>query len=327
MFVLLTVLPLSRLILSDGSNCNMNGESYVNDPIISNIKDCIFINYHTAIYGSVISISSSLLISVTDSSFFNCSSSKGCGAIYYFCDSGKDIVLSRICASTCFTTTQSSYYQFSYLRTGSKFINLSMITMIKCAPDSVITRNEVFSTQNGYQNLKNMNITSNRANIMSGMRLESATTLEISHSTFSQNTADYAWCLSIYSSSNSPKLEFSNFVNNQHLHQSLGTLLLYSYTYLTIRSSFFKNNPQCLFELSSSSLTVYTSVIVHNNQVANIPISTDESNIITQNLNTETMPLSHYSSNQCNNLIVLPTLRSKILVPVTVFASPIIYWV
>jgi len=280
-----------------GSECEIDridqGRYYDNVSIM--ISDCFFMR--SLVFsgdGGVIRISTSTqYMSISYSTFSNCSCSGYGGAIYF---QSTNSSMKMICATNC----DASYCHFSYLR-ASKVNQVEFLSVTSCS--CYTSGFYVLFLQTGDQRVDNTNISMNNANQVSGILINNPFSFTSLHCTFSNNKVMNSFCLCFWS--NSGTMSFANIVHNNS--PSNGVVFIDGGS-PKMKYCIFQNNQNILFCVWSGSLEVSHSFIGHSS--ISLSTSTSVLQVTNNSLTTKmTYNLQFFISGYCNadNPLVIRT--------------------
>ena len=227
---------------------------------------------------------------IQESMFFNCTSIKNGGAIYFNCPEGQ-FGFKFICASQCYTST-SNWGQFSIVFVSEQNLIYShYVSISKCSPINGYG-NAPISFRNGNQSHYSCNSSLNFVFADSGIQCVNPNPSIISFCTFSNNKGSDRICVSMHAGIQT--LQFSNILNNNSPNH--GVIWTNGLASNIVQNCILINNSGILFANYEGTMTVKSCWIEHNgfNKWSGI-ISTTLINSI-----TNTLKITHYSSYFCN---------------------------
>jgi len=275
------------------------GRSYMDSNI--NISECFFLRYSQySGNGGVIYVSvSSFSMNVNYTRFYNCLSNNG-GAIYFH---SQDLCICMTCAYRC----SASYYHFAYLR-ASLLNQIEYLSVSKCSH----TTSGYYSVfiMSGNQRINNINSSMNNAIQISGIDIESPSSLTSSLCTFSHNKVSDSRCIYIYYSSGIISMSYANIVYNDS--PSYGVVYIAGTGIRKMVYCIFQNNQDYLFCIWGGSLEVSHSFIDHSSSSfsTSAAVSTATNNSFTYRI---TYQIQYFNSIYCNADIPFSTPMSTII--------------
>jgi len=247
---------INRSLISRKSLCYgesiVEGRSYINENL--DISYCSF--SRSALYsdsGGVIYINGgSLSLLASNLMFWNCSSSKWGGAIFF---NSENSTLKMICANKC--TCGNSYSgHFSYLKAlnmnNNEYLSLSYCSISNIGYWTIWM-------DSGNQRVDRTNISLNKAFWGSGIGVGTPSSFISSHCTISNNIAEESICIRF--GSNSGVMSFSNIIYNTS--PTIGIVYVDGGGVYIMEYCIFDQNQEILFCLWSGSLSVSHSFISH----------------------------------------------------------------
>ena len=239
--------------------------------------------------------------------FFNCSA----GGIYFNCPRSGSIYINKVCASRCKTDdllTNIGQFAFITVSPAKKAIVL-YLSMSFCSPDSDGDRNEGFHVENGQIYLSNCNFSNNRAYQIAATNIVNPELLNISFSTYSDNTPTHSVCFNILSANVRKNISFTNFVRNTSplapsvIFISISVANTYNTTFSTC---VFQQNQNTLIYTPSRYIFIVGGWINHHSsyafQTGYVPLFIGVTN--SPSYSTITPLYDHFTTYHCNPLMV-----------------------
>ena len=173
---------------------------------VINLQNCIISFIFSSGNGGAIFINTSLLLSLQDTTFYECSSSCQGGAIYF--TNGLNIQLIRICGLNCRTTSVTDN-QFAYFLSYNDQI-LSLTTISKCSNNTFGYTTLCLAF--GNQNLYNSNISYNHNIHISGIYHHNPNKMLSTYNTFNNNSVSSYKCIHLQGTTGN--ISKTNFILN-----------------------------------------------------------------------------------------------------------------
>ena len=302
------------MLLNFISNCintfqiNSNNRYYTNLNLENFfIFSCFFLRFNTYVgngdsshssstsnsynYGGIIYIyeiiSHFYLLEVT---FLNCSCTGRGGAIFFHVITKESSsFLNKVCGFECWTPI-NSYYPFGEINVfNNKNNNISFLSISKTTPFFGYS-NECFYLYEGKQFLNNFNSSFNKVKTGSSFVSRQANQINITFSTFFNNSASSYICISMNENYNS-NLSFLNLIGNNS--PSYGIFYIYLGIY-NFQNSIFFNNINTLLYCNGGTIYLNNCNINHINTII-------YGNIITSNINLIFTSSYNFYINFCFN--------------------------
>ena len=280
--------------------------SYVNTAV--SVSNCFFKRqWRFQEYGGVIYVSGgSYSMSVSNSMFYNCMSTKG-GAIYFQSYSSS---LSSVCANSC--NSNDNLGHFAYIESSNNN-HISYLSASLCS--SSCQGGFAVRLYLGGQKLDFSNLSMNYADSYSGIGFNSPSSFSSSYCSFSNNKVTNMRC--IYFGYCTGSMIFSNIVHNnspQHgvVSSSSGSA--------NMEYCIFDDNSNTLFSVESGSFSVLHCFVSHSGPFSNsCAISSTYNTTI---LERRTYKLQFFRSFYCYTDIPLPDQTPEISAKKTLDSTP-----
>ena len=184
--------------------------------------------------------------------------------------------LRMICANSCSCGADYSGH-FSYL-IASQMNQVEYLSVSNCS-----------NTTSGYcpirldfgdQRVDNTNSSMNNAERVSGIWIESPSSVTSSYCTFSNNKVSFSICIYFYSTSGTISMSYANIVHNNSPSQ-YGVVFVNGAGSKMMMYCIFKNNQNTLFCVNQGSLEVSHSFIDHSGTLSYGAVSTSNYNSFT----------------------------------------------
>ena len=239
---------------------------------------------------------------VSNSMFYNCSSSGHGGAIYF---NSINSTIQRVCANRCSCKASDDHYgQFANL-IASNENNVDYASMSVCS--SLCSGEAPIHLYQGNQRANNINSSLNCAFQCSGILIQSPLSFISSFCTFSNNQVSHSIC--IYFNSCSGILSFANIVHNNSPHASYGVVFV-NYGSPKLNNCIFDMNQNTLFCVLSGGLEVSHSYISLTGALSiSIAISIANNNSLSKK---QTYQIDFFNSFYCNTDIPSRTTEGTI---------------
>jgi len=221
-------------------------------------------------------------LGISNSMFFNCSSSLNGGAIYF---DSSTIQINRICGNCCKAVSG----QFLFLRTQNN--NIGMISVSYCCNNGIGSYS--INIFNGNNRLDDSNSSFNYCNQVSGFGVSSPSSFSSSMCTIAHTSVkDSLVLLFVYFNST---ISYTNIVSNHS--PTHGVIYLDRNPSVKMMYCIFSKNSNHLFSVRQGNLCVYHSFIEHNSNSLSTSASVSTNNV-TLTI-TQTHFLTFFSSYFC----------------------------
>jgi len=282
------------------------------DPYDSYFSDCFF----TSIVanegpGSTIYYSSAILrIVIERCVFYECKNSGAydSGNIFFVSTSG-EIVLSKICGSSCYTTNNARTGQFCHITSGpvQKRVEFLLCSITQCSPNSTVGGYCSLYVGAGSQYYDKLNLSNNGAVRVSGLNSFNPFTYLMQYCNIVSNYASTYRVMYLQTGINTKISNFTNFVNNSSPHVSYAVIDA-SQTF-NFHSCVFTNNGWILFSgqitLSKCFITHLEQNITYGAGVYFYPEGICNNNPFCM---IQTYEIIHFSSAMCDAATPAPTI-------------------
>jgi len=246
--------------------------------------------------GGVISISGqSYSLKVVYCMFYNCTSSKKGGAIYF---SSYQSILHMNCAKSCTSTNG----HFSFLKTK----NDNHVLYLSCSTCALSTTGYFpIVLINGNQTLEKSNISNCQSIETSGFCSSSPTSFTSIYCTFSNNNSSVHSC--VFFSNTNGTMSFTNIIKNNS-PEKMGVVLVDSGGFPKMHYCIFNGNFDALFCVWSGSLEVFHCFLSHSGILSkSVPLSMSNSTFLL----VPTYQIQFFKSYYCNADLSLPNRTPK----------------
>ena len=261
------------------------------------ITYCSFFN----LSNSAIYFSGSILNLLVDNSLFHSCITSNRGGGIFFSGNG-NVVCNKICGYNCYSiSTTRITGQFIVLSTSLNNTNeFHMSTIIKCPYFSSIHFSPIHIIS-GNQKMNNLNISLNIENSLSAFQSLLSHTFSGKFCTICNNIVSDQQCLNFHGGTGRYISYFNIITNNS---PNAGIVLLFDNSGIVFEFCIFMDNSNILFFISSGSLTIKNSNILHTGLLS--------SGAVIFNSNKgyrSTYILDHYLTNLCHHEtnLILPT--------------------
>jgi predicted outer membrane repeat protein len=283
------------------------------------VYDCFFHDFSSSSNGGAIYCSSSVYkLLIEQSSFFSCKTSAyGGGGVYFDCSGNYECVMSKICAFGC---SCNNHGQFAFISIHNSanhknHFNDSTITHSlkdgKTQYDSIFLRSDTILFPSN--NLTNNECYRSSAFCCVSRRSTTSETCWITYCSVVNNTANGGYyCIRLYSSSSTHRIDACNIINNKQTTTTEGTI--YVVTDILFKDSCILGNDEgkTFFYFSNSY-----KITISNCTIDNTRYSGGGSIIFTQTIKHSFIhALSHIVTRICDsNFDSYGTLSAKPIVP------------
>jgi hypothetical protein len=268
------------------------------------VSNCLFISISSTSTGGALYCTSVTYLLVESTSFFSCRTSGQHGGAVYFCNSGGQCVLNKVCGYDCISTYTSSgtYGQFSHIEVNNgisskNYVNYSSIA--RCV-NELTNAYRTLNLQNGKICCPSVNVSMNKCYHRSGFYCQpygdsNSITCSFSYSSISDNNAIYNICIWLYTKGTQYEIKSCNLLRNvQGTLDSNGMILTYGK--LMIQDSCILENKATRMFCQSYSYTITLS---------NCTVDSTSNNgcLTTRNTVTKSfiLALNHMSSLLCHS--------------------------
>ena len=228
--------------------------------------------------------------------FHNCSKHSSGGAIYFYALSYGSIVLDKVCATFCATSTASLDGQFAYIYLpSSNSAKIVQTTITSCSYQTQLTPYSSVFFQNCQIVLNGVNSSRNSCHLYACFYFHTSRFLSINYSTFAYNTAHYYHLYWVTTGgTNSRTFNFCNIVGNLALTVNCG-IIHSSNDRIQFLNSIFELNSDVLF---SGFITLQNCSIKHSSSIFVGSLITFLYSTNTA-ISTSTYNFNHFSSYLC----------------------------
>jgi len=205
----------------------------------------------------------SVFLYISKSDFISCASSIEGGAIR-FSSSGGGIAQEYSCSYSCYSSSTSSYGQFSHQTVAVSQPNSVLYSSVSlCCPFPSYDRRAPIYTNSGKPVFHYNNFSNNYASYDSAFRIDYGNELSISYTTILNNKANDRQCTNIKEGTGIKVMNYTNYIgNNSPLTH--GSVLIWDTTFFIKKCIFYENTNTLFYVYSSGKLTVSESYISHD---------------------------------------------------------------
>jgi len=267
------------------------------------INFCFFkrLTQYSANGGVIFIDGGSYSMNLTNSMFYNCSSSSNGGAIYFNSSYSN---LRMICANRC-SCGASKVGSFADLR-ASQVNQLEFLSLSICSP-AISGYDSVF-LNNGDQRVDNTNSSMNSAIQGSGIYINNPSSFSGEYCTFSNNTARDGVCIDIYTATGTISLLYTNIIQNSC--PLLGVIFTSGPGLRMMMYCIFDLNQNVLFCVYGGSLEVSHSFISLTGALSvSNPVSIANNNSFSKR---QTYQIQFFNSYYCNTDIPIRTIEATL---------------
>ena len=245
---------------------------------------------------------------VEECMFENCFS----GGIYFVCSNQGSLVVKKCCASKC-CTDNVDFSRGQFLISNVPQTNLNIVEDSSIALCSYVLSSNTYDPLyiiSGQQSVLNVNLSQNRVNQNSAIYSYNPNQLNISFSTFADNTPTHSNCINVYLTNilSSRSINYCNFIRNSsplgggvtYLSTTVSTSLP-TYHLFYLNCLFLQNSNTLFFVDTSTSryILIGRSWIEHSHSLSNLNYVSTSANVVTA-ITTATFAFDHFRSHVCN---------------------------
>ena len=264
---------------------NQNGYSNVNS---LDLKDCIFsrVTLFNNKGGIIFITDISILMTISDCIFYNCSSIEG-GAIFYSSTNDySGCIINKTCSYRCYAQKYS--FLFKLINSNKNiFLKLNSISE---SPNYSFETVDLFY---GNQKIEFLNSSKNNCSYVAGFTESYSNQFYCYYSTFINNLLSQGIVNHFYGGNNN-YLYFSNIINNNSPTRGI---IDFHGSISNINNCIFYNNKNTLFNIySSSTFYINNNIISHNFNIGTLTNNNNNSNLF-----FKTYLINHFFTKYCEN--------------------------
>jgi len=267
------------------------------------ICDSLFENFNMGSALSIASIYRPVFLVVERTAFSYCQTGSLPGGGIYYCSYEGGLILNKVCAFKCYSETSSGQFLYYQVSNDEPFL-IEICSVSECSPMGIPgNRHSPLYINSGNCSINNLNTSKCFVYQYSSFYMYNSKNFTISYSSFLSNYASYARSMYLQFSAVSMMawIRFTNIINNNSPLANTGVVQIATGSVNISRCLFF-GNQDILFYGTNCHMTVKESYIYHSGVIFNISTYTSASLITTSTSKyTETIPVTHFSTHQCND--------------------------